>query len=738
MKVFSLRAGLFAIFAACVALFLSDVAQIALFRAAPEPLLSSQDWLETDGFFSAKLTIKPLETPAGIAHSPLLETWRSWEPRNGGHIGKLVSSPFKAPQYMAIPYTGFAGETAGTLLQLRCSRNGKKLEISSGRTNTQWATIYLDTRGFCEGKVQLVAQASSKQYYVGVGTPFSVSRSTYLANTSYAPRLIAVILTVTVFGSWGAWAASLVSSSEATRKLAWAFLAGGCVAMVTLGSFMISQRLGIIVASVAALLGPCGLAGCWFFSTSCKERIQTFLPVLIFWFAVSVVLTALVSAIDIGAGSWTANGIFTPLRWSSDNQLSMLLSEAMWKGIPPVDVRWGRWLASDRTPLLAAMLMVVRAPFAVLVPLFGSTVISYAYEAAAITLLASWAIVAAVFLYVHSNRYLVISLIFAVASPFLLFNTVYVWPKILGGTYAVVVFLLLREANRKKDKSIELISLIGCCAVLSILSHASNAFVLVPLALWHLRDLLRFGLVKLSLASLFMLMVMLPWGVWTQFLQPHGTALIHYAVSGKPGFNVRTQPLLTSVVDAYHLMTFPDWLSIKGHELLRMVGLGPSWQDYHEVAREPSDSSFLGRSRVQDFYSVGRALMFPALAYCLSFSSPLRKRWSETDNAVVIGGFGVGLVLFVTLLPSYVHHMPYGAMLLIVLAGGASVVLLSTRIAIFLTVIAWLYLAIVWIVPLFWIADRLRWSGFLGIALAIPLACAALALHSRSKAEEHR
>ena len=44
-------------------------------------------------------------------------------------------------------------------------------------------------------------------------------------------------------------------------------------------------------------------------------------PAALLWLTVSVAYTAFVSAPDNGGGIWAVNGLFTPLRWSSDNQI---------------------------------------------------------------------------------------------------------------------------------------------------------------------------------------------------------------------------------------------------------------------------------------------------------------------------------------------------------------------------------------------------------------------------------
>src|SRR4029079_7645297 len=112
---------------------------------------------------------------------------------------------------------------------------------------------------------------------------------------------------------------------------------------------------------------------------------------VLYWLVVAMTYVAFVSSIDNGGGTWAVNGMFSPLRWSVDNQLPLLFSEAMYDGTPRDAIKWGQGLASDRTPLLAALLLIVRS--VIIGPLAlntGSTIVSTAYVLAGIVILSSW------------------------------------------------------------------------------------------------------------------------------------------------------------------------------------------------------------------------------------------------------------------------------------------------------------------------------------------------------------
>ena len=91
--------------------------------------------------------------------------WRSWSPQTKGTTGSVSTSPFTVPAFMAVPYVGFPGERPGNEIVLRCESDGRELEVATLRTNTQWATVFLSTAGFCPGQARLVARVADKDFY---------------------------------------------------------------------------------------------------------------------------------------------------------------------------------------------------------------------------------------------------------------------------------------------------------------------------------------------------------------------------------------------------------------------------------------------------------------------------------------------------------------------------------------------------------------------------------------------
>jgi len=105
-------------------LALLDLSRAVSPSGVVRPLIGRDGWEKTTGFFNDRLPITPLEAPEGIIRSADLVTWRSWSSQTEGTVGEIGTVPFLLPDYMAVPYTGFPGETPGNRIVLRCEADG--------------------------------------------------------------------------------------------------------------------------------------------------------------------------------------------------------------------------------------------------------------------------------------------------------------------------------------------------------------------------------------------------------------------------------------------------------------------------------------------------------------------------------------------------------------------------------------------------------------------------------------
>ena len=128
----------------------------------------------------------------------------------------------------------------------------------------------------------------------------------------------------------------------------------------------------------------------------------------------------------------------------------------------------GYWYFDDRTPLLTAMIIIPETLLAEpLASLLGSDFVYLADSVAAITILAIWIAALLWFASKLAVRRLGLFIAISVAhSPFMLFNTVYTWGKLLGATDLLIAVGLVLETC-KSDEARSNLGLVPAALTLS-------------------------------------------------------------------------------------------------------------------------------------------------------------------------------------------------------------------------------------------------------------------------------
>lgn len=324
------------------------------------PLVGKADWTVMGQMFAFTNPIDLDEIPAPIARDGQMARWRSWSPQTQGTIGSVSTSPFTVPAYMAVPYVGFPGERPGNEIVLRCEFDGRELRVATLRTNNQWATVFLRTASFCPGQARLVARVADKDFLIGIGTPYEISSALYYAQTQFGPRALVVILSwALILAIWASCSCLATRVCHAVDPFAAGFVGVGASGMAVFAAFTASPVLGRWVALGVAVSAILYLAMIlWRDTFRLKHFLASYRLAFLLWLGVALTYTAFVSAADSGGGSWAINGLFSPLRWSSDNQLPMIISEGLLNGTQLDRILYDSWYATDRTPLLSALLLL--------------------------------------------------------------------------------------------------------------------------------------------------------------------------------------------------------------------------------------------------------------------------------------------------------------------------------------------------------------------------------------------
>ena len=694
----------------------------------PRPLVAPDAWQNDGGFFSDPLTITHLDAPDFVRNSGDLVTWRSWSPKTGGTIGRLASASFDMPQFIAIPYSGFPSERSENKLVLICDTTGREMKIASLRTNTQWATRYLKTADFCSGRGHIVATSGDERFYVAVATPFQISSTEYYAATQFAPRALIVLLTTALFALLGMnFGVVAFKLHRNLHPLAAAFTGIGIVGMATLAAFTYAPAYG---ASMCFAIGGAAFAGfvllCLFMRRSLLEFLAAHGPSGLLWIGIALCYAAFVSLADSGGGTWAINGLFSPLRWSSDNQLPMLLSEGLLDGSDMVIPPAGQWQATDRGPLLAALLTLPSVCFRPLISKMGLP-LGDAYTMMAITILSSWATLIPWFCRSMAIQRVAVVFVIAAASPFMIFNTVYTWPKILGGSYVLIAFLLLIELSRDMKGRRPSLPMVAVSATLALLAHASNVFVLLPLALVFVPTIWRSGLPMIAISIAAAAVTYLPWAYWQIEVQPHGNALMLYALAGRLPLDRRSQPVIATIADAYRELGVQGLIDQKIASLKLLIDVNGRPERFPETNMLAEGRGMLGSARVLDFFiltrTLGVAVIGLAALVIRLLSRPFRRETSARYLffTALIGGAGTGFAILVSMPEPIVHQQAYGAVILLLLAGAGSLANMRPFIAKAAMAAALIYAGVVWVGAPLWAADHLLPNAILGVGLGMAL-----------------
>ena len=529
------------------------------------------------------------------------------------------------------------GERPGNEIVLRCESDGRELEVATLRSINQWATVFLSIAGFCPGQARLVARVADKDFYIGVGTPYEISSALYYAQTQFGPRALVVILSwALILAIWASCSCLATRMRHAADPFAAGFVGVGAFGMAVFAAYTVSLPLGQGVALGLAAGAILYLGTSLWRDPACLHFLATYRSAFLLWLGVALTYTAFVSAADSGGGSWAINGFFSPLRWSSDNQLPFLLAEGLLDGTPLDRILFGQWYATDRTPLLSALLLLPRSLLiGPLARLFGSTFIPVGYMMAGITILSSLGRRCRLALPPALDQACLDRLGADDDEPLPIVQHGLHLAKDTGCELRRRCLRIAVQPGRpRSQKQSTDIVVVALCAVLAYLAHASNAFALVPLAIYFAGSIRRVGLAPIAAAGLAAVLIYLPWAYWQIVVQPGGNALLRYALAGDYGFDKRQIPVLASAVDMYSSLGVQGWLAAKLQAFELLVSMGAQWRQNGEIALFSPGTAPSATERVLDFFIVARTFGIAALGLAFRIVVEERPR-GRTSGAKV-------------------------------------------------------------------------------------------------------
>jgi hypothetical protein len=617
------------------------------------------------------------------------QVFRTWTPDRGVVPLDITSAPFKPTHFMSVAITG-ASRTPEGLVQayIDCEANGQRLEIFKGSVNVNVAeAIVVTPRNWCPGVASVKLKSAEQNTNVGVGDVFEISFLSYL-KSSFIGRVPYFITALAMFSFVmfaGASLAIRMGWHHDPLPLALISLGAASLGMFYFASGMPDNGrwISIVVVLVASTVAI-RLAG----PELRRQTAHQLMPYARIWGVASLVYFAILSLAYNGLGHWEPNYRFWPATWSSDNELPWMFAEAIRHGWDLKGLFGGGWLPTDRPPLMAGAHLLLSDVFGLLqANNDGDYLRGSAYNAAAVALNALW--VPVVWWLLKNlgrgldDRGRLAILVFIACIPFVLFNTVYGWPKAFGAAFALLAFGLAWQSRKPGAvvSGTSAILLFFAMGAFSMLAHSSTALFLAPLGLlflfWNVRSNARTVFVGFGIA----LALLASWGLYKLAILPSADPVTKYALTGDYGFGHPEWSLWQMLTDRYRAMDFWQWLEIKRIMLLQVfLPLN------HSVTQIGLNSDFgageIDRLRAWDFMLLSKGNVaipfFAVVTAWVSLSAFALRRSAVFHNQgpfLVLAGISVIAWLLVVLgflAPAILHHLPQAAV--VGLALGSAVV----------------------------------------------------------------
>jgi hypothetical protein len=719
-----------------------------------EKYLSGTQW-ETDGAFVANGQPNPRDFPSRLLRSPDARFWRNHTREKGKMPGQLRSAPFVLRgNRVIIPVVGFPNsEEAG--IYLESETDHRRFWIRDGAAHLEWQPFTLSLpKSLTNTPVRLIAFSKNTQAYIGVGTPyFRTNRA--LPGLAFSKIFSAVFFSVAylllLFFPSFYWLTRFKTFAPTERVLACFVL----TSVLSLPLFFLAfyfPAAGRLFAHLWLLLS--GLLLC---KTAITRSYLRWSGAPKYCLFILVALTAFqgffLFSFNMVSVHYAANYLFYPASWSTDNQIPTTTAQLLAQGTVLSEWPFGSWRLSDRTPLLASLLYpaaVVTRDFAghfdrgqellllrqfvrILTRDFAAQidrgVESMIPQICGFGIQNCWLLPAWVlFRRVRFQwQECVLASLLLAATPFIFFNSVYIWPKLLTATFCLAQYLYLVPLSQESGPPQRLRSVVGgIAAALAILSHAASAAAVVGVfiaAVYVSRSTMRSGSNAVSaleratafgarwrwlfISVLASILVLSPWLLWVKFGFPTSNPLPKYFLTGSLGFDTPNESIAHAALRFYRTLTLKQWLTSKGLGLATLGGF------YHGDPHNPLGVVTNLSGAIQAVRGLQFFYMLPSLGLLLiplaALLRALRQGRIKGDMRKLIAGLGIAAIVsfvlqfLVMMSPHLLHHYPYYVPFSLHLLAVVGIVMLRAS------------------EPMRW-AAALNYTAFLFFWIALPIA----------------
>jgi hypothetical protein len=636
-------------------------------RPVYQLVLSPEQWVPDANFFGYGKA-GPRDLPLTVIRSPNLRLWNNYSVATGLAPGRLETLPFLVDkEELFVPVIGFPNSIyAGIYLESQLDKS--RIWINAGAAHEQWQSAVVTVPpALLHTPVRLVAFSNLKDIAIGVGTPYyrlneplpwlsfsklfgSVAFSLFYLLLLFFPAFY-VLKRVTALAPLDNSLAAFVSTALCSLAL---FYLASC--SPTVGRAI--ARLWLLAGVVLLLLT---------FRTGWGKARGSGHPWLLVVVLLTVFQACFVFSFSMVSPLYTVNYLFYPAGWSTDNQIPLTVAQILAGGSSLGDVTFGPWKVSDRTPLLACLLFPAVTLLRHFPHVLSSGTERIILQMCSLGIQNSWILPVWVVLrrLRFGQRECVVALLLLAATPFIFFNTVYVWPKLLAATFCLIQYVYLGLPEKEDHPTYFPIVVSGIAAGLAVMSHGSAAIAVLAIYLVALSKGFRARWPYLALSGAVSAVVVAPWLIWSKTVAPTINPLPRFLLTADFGFSEKTpRGVLQSAFQMYGNMPLSTWLQAKLAALKTLAGFDLS---IARMALAPFKDPFLGFESVrayQFFFLVpSLGLLLIPLAWIL-----LRRRSmnaADPGRWLFIRHFAAAVVLTfllqfaVMMAPHLLHHYPY-------------------------------------------------------------------------------
>lgn len=651
---------------AVAGLFVCLLLPAILDRPVYQLCLKGSEW-EPSATFVANGDPKAGDLPKEIISSPEIRFWRNYTPESPMPVGELRSKPFTVPvRDLLIPVVGFPSSRV-TGVYLEAENGGQRFPVAPGAAHIEWQPFTVTLPKDLVGSAfRIVAYAQSSRGYVGVGTPYyqtnrslpGVRFSTLFAST-LAAFAYAALLFVPALILARRW-----QDTDGVRRFLICLVVVGLVSLPMFYLAYFNPALGRWAGRCWLLLSLGLLIHLFRSRTTFSQSEWDCLKLVA---CITAFQAFFVFSYNLVSAPYTANYVFFPAVWSTDNQIPPTLAELLVKGTADTEWGFGTWKISDRPPLLSTMLYPVAVVLRDLMPEISSSAEAMIFHVSGFLFQNSWVLVVwAICARVAMNRrQSILTVLLLAFTPFVFLNTTYISPKILGATFCLVQYLFLPTGRREGVSAREIAfdaSISGIAAALAIMAHTASGLAVLAIlgyGVWATRFR---AFWRLSASGAIAACVVVPWIVWSRLYSPSRSPLPRYLLTGDFGFSGPPISVLDATLQLYRSMSLSTWFQKKLVDLATLGGF-----ELKAVPGGLADNlfgSFDSLRAYQLFFLVPclGALLVPLI--WLLFKRNSLKEAEGPQQGVLWGLVWSSVLCFagqflVMMAPHFVYHYPY-------------------------------------------------------------------------------